>query len=60
MARLVGNLGTINMRSSSLLEIGQSYSEVSHQIIETCDDIPNQVPKQVRKLQTILAVDKNL
>jgi hypothetical protein len=39
------------------LEIGQSNSEVSHQIIETRDEIPNQVPKQVRKLQTILAVD---
>jgi hypothetical protein len=39
------------------LEIGQSNSEVSHQIIETCDEILNHVPKQVRKLQTILAVD---
>jgi hypothetical protein len=30
---------------------------MKHQNIETRDEIPNQVPKQVRKLQTILAVD---
>jgi hypothetical protein len=53
IARLVGNLGTINTRSSSWLETGQSNSEVSHQIIEIRYEIPN----QVRKLQTILAVN---
>jgi hypothetical protein len=39
------------------LETGQLNSEVLHQIIEICDEIPNQVRKQVRKLQTILAVN---
>jgi hypothetical protein len=57
IARLVGNLGTINTRSSSRLETGQSNSEVSHQIIEIRYEIPNQVRKQVRKLQTILTVN---
>jgi hypothetical protein len=57
VARLVGNLGTINTRSSSWLETGQSNSEVSHQIIEIRYEIPNQVRKQVRKLQTILTVN---
>jgi hypothetical protein len=57
VARLVGNLGTRNTRSSSWLETGQSNSEVSHQIIEIRYEIPNQVRKQVRKLQTILAVN---
>jgi hypothetical protein len=36
---------------------GQSNSEVSHQIIEIRYEIPNQVRKQVRKLQTILTVN---
>jgi hypothetical protein len=58
-ARLVGNLGTINTRSSSWLETGQSNSKVSHQIIEIRYEIPNQVRKQVRKLQTILTVNFN-
>jgi hypothetical protein len=57
IARLVGNLGTINTRSTSWLETDQSNSEVSHQIIEIRYEIPNQVRKQVRKLQTILAVN---
>jgi hypothetical protein len=35
----------------------QSNSEVSHEIIEIRDEIPNQVRKQVRKFQTILAVN---
>jgi hypothetical protein len=43
VARLVGNLGTINTRSSSWLETGQSNSKVSHQIIEIRYEILNQV-----------------
>jgi hypothetical protein len=39
------------------LETGQSNSKVSHQIIEIRYEIPNQVRKQVRKLQTILTVN---
>jgi hypothetical protein len=57
IARLVGKLGTINTRSSSWLETGQLSSEVSHQIIEIRYEIPNQVRKQVRELQTILTVN---
>jgi hypothetical protein len=45
IARLVGNLGTINTRSSCWLETGQSNSKVSHQIIEIHYEIPNQVRK---------------
>jgi hypothetical protein len=40
-----------------LLATGQSNSKVSHQIIEIRYEIPNQVRKQVRKLQTILTVN---
>jgi hypothetical protein len=42
------------------LEIGQSNSKVLHQIIEIRYEIPNQVRKQVRKLQTILTVNFQL
>jgi hypothetical protein len=47
-----------NYKHEIIKLIDQSNSEVSHQIIEIRRyEIPNQVRKQVRKLQTILAVN---